>query len=202
MSTVTPTLDGDVLAVLAQQDATFTTGQLNRILTRASEDGLRKALRRLAKQGIVLSDRVGNAYIYSLNREHLAAAYIVGLAGLMTTFLARLTRELEMWEARPRYAAVFGSAALGTMSADSDLDLLLIRPDNVGDDLWDAQVDRLVEMVTRWTGNDARPLQFTTSDLASAGDDAVLRDVLAHGLTVAGTQAWLSKQLRRSKVPK
>lgn len=39
------------------------------------------------------------------------------------------------------------------------------------------------------TGNDARPLEFTRSDLASGGDDPVLRDVLAHGLTVAGTRA-------------
>lgn len=48
--------------MLAQHDAEFTTGQPRRIVARASEDGLRKALQRLAKQGIVLSDRVGNAY--------------------------------------------------------------------------------------------------------------------------------------------
>lgn len=67
----------------------------------------------------------------------------------MSTFLGRLTRELEVWTVRPAYAAVFGSAARGTMTVDSDLDLLLVRPDAVGDDLWATQVDRLIEEVTR-----------------------------------------------------
>jgi hypothetical protein len=40
LSTVTPTLDGDVLAVLARSDAAFTTGQLHRVLTSASEEGI------------------------------------------------------------------------------------------------------------------------------------------------------------------
>lgn len=198
LSTVTPTLDGDALAVLAQHDAAFTTGQLHRILTRSSEDGLRKALQRLTKQGIVLTERVGNAYTYRLNRDHLAATHVVGLARLLSTFLEHLTREFEAWDVRPAYAAVYGSAASGTMRVDSDIDLLVIRPDRVGDDLWGTQVDRLAETVTRWTGNDARPLQLTASHLASAGGDPVLRDVLAHGLTVAGTQAWLRKQFRTS----
>jgi hypothetical protein len=32
LATVTPTVDGDVLAVLAQNEATFTPGQLRRLL--------------------------------------------------------------------------------------------------------------------------------------------------------------------------
>jgi predicted nucleotidyltransferase len=197
LSTITPTLDGDVLGVLARQDGSFTTGQLHRILTQYSEEGIRKVLQRLAQQGIVHSARVGNAYSYRLNRDHLAAEHIIKLAHLMSTFLGRLTNRLETWDVPPVYAAVFGSAARGSMTVDSDLDLLLVRPDDAPEDLWAAQVDQLVEDVTRWIGNDTRPLQFTQAELVASGrEEAVLEDVLNDGLTVAGSRAWLNKQLR------
>jgi len=198
LSTITPTLDGDVLAVLARSDVTFTTGQLHRILTRNSEEGIRKVLLRLAKQGVVLSDRVGNAFIYRLNRDHLAAEYIIGLTDLQGKLLRRIEDRLESWKLPPVYAAVFGSAARGSMTVDSDLDLLLVRPDEADDTLWEAQVNVLTTDVTRWTGNDTRPLEFTVSELAVRGhDEPVLRAALNDGLTVAGTRSWLNKQLRQ-----
>jgi predicted transcriptional regulator len=199
LSTVTPTLDGDVLAVLARHDATFTTGQLHRVLTQHSEEGIRRVLQRLTKQGVVQSDRVGNAFTYRLNFDHLAAEHIIGLARLQETLLNRLEDRLASWEVPPIYAAVFGSAARGSMTVDSDLDLLLVRPDDAPADLWDGQVDQLVSDITRWVGNDARSLQFTTGELAARRDEPVLHSVLSEGLTVAGTRAWLHKQLRGKK---
>ncbi|HEV7980972.1 nucleotidyltransferase domain-containing protein [Amycolatopsis sp.] len=189
-----------MLAVLAMNDIVFTTGQLHRVLRHHSEEGIRKVLRRLTRQGIVLSDKVGQAFAYRFNREHLAAEQVIGLARLMETFLARLESHLESWETPPVYAAVFGSAVKGTMTADSDLDLLLVRPDDADGEGWRAQVGLLVADVTRWTGNDTRPLEFTAGEIAARGrEERVLLDVLEEGLTVAGTHAWLTKQLRRSK---
>jgi predicted nucleotidyltransferase len=198
LATITPTLDGDVLVVLARSDVTFTTGQLHRILTRNSEEGIRKVLIRLVRQGIVYSDKVGNAFTYRLNRDHLAAEYIIGLANLQMKLLKRIEDRLESWTLSPVYAAVFGSAARGSMTADSDLDLLLIQPDDADDALWETQVNDLTAEVTRWTGNDTHPLEFTASDLAARGRyEPVLSAVLDHGLTVAGTHSWLNKQLRK-----
>lgn len=198
LSTITPTLDGDVLAVLARSDIAFTTGQLHRILTRKSEEGIRKVLLRLVKQGVVCSDRVGNAFTYRLNRDHLAAEHIIGLAGLQEKLLKRIEDRLESWRLPPVYAAVFGSAARGSMTADSDLDLLLVRPDDADDALWEMQVNDLTAEVTQWTGNDTQPLEFTASEVVVNGrDEPVLRAVLDEGLTVAGTRSWLNKQLRK-----
>jgi predicted transcriptional regulator len=198
LTTVTPTLDGDVLAVLASNEAMFTTGQLHRVLRRHSEEGIRKVLRRLAKQGVVHAERIGQAFAYQLNRDHLAAEHIIGLAQLPKTFLRRVEDHLKSWRVPPVYAAVFGSAAGGSMTVDSDLDLLLIRPDDVDDDLWQMQVDGLVAEVTRWVGNDARSLEFAAADLIARGrDEPVLHDVLRAGLTVAGSRAWLAEQLRQ-----
>lgn len=194
LATVTPTLDGDVLAVLAQHETIFTTGQLHRVLGQFSEDGIRKVLMRLTRQGIVLANRVGNAYAYELNREHIAAAPIIALAHARSTLLERLEAQLAAWQPAPVYAAVFGSVARGDMTADSDIDLLLVRPDEVDEDAWEEQVAALAVQLTRWTGNDTRPLQYAVREV---GDhEPVLRDVLRDGLTVAGTRAWLVKAMR------
>jgi predicted nucleotidyltransferase len=197
LATITPTLDADVLTVLARHDATFTTGQVHRILTRHSEEGIRKVLRRLTSQGVVLSERIGNAFAYRFNREHLAARHIVELARLQETFMARLTELVESWPHPPVYAALFGSAARGRMTTSSDIDLLLVRPRTAGDAEWDEQVDDLATAVTRWLGNDARVLEFTEDEIATSGhEEPVLKDVLREGLTVAGERSWLAKQLR------
>jgi len=196
LAVVTPTLDGDVLAAMAQREVSFTTGQLHRILPRYSEAGIRKVLRRLTRQGIVDFERVGNAFNYRFNREHLAAGPIMELATLQRTLLSRIEERLQRWAITPVYAAVFGSAARGTMTPDSDLDLFLVRADGVPHLAWDQQVTVLASDVTRWTGNDARPLEYTVSELAGARAEPVLHDVLVDGLTLAGNRAWLTRQLR------
>src|SRR5665647_3393448 len=73
LAVVTPTLDGDVLTILALVEAPFTTGQLNRLLPDRSHDGIRKVMQRLVAQGVVDAERVGYASNYRLNREHLSA---------------------------------------------------------------------------------------------------------------------------------
>jgi predicted nucleotidyltransferase len=192
---VTPTLDGDVLAVLAQHDTGFTTGQLQRILVRYSEEGIRKVLTRLTDQGIVQAERVGNAYRYQLNHGHLAAAAITELANLPRTLLARIEERLASWSPRPVYAAVFGSAARGTMTSESDLDLLLVA-DDAPDGAWAEQVAALSADVAAWTGNDTRILEYKATDLAAHRDEPVLAEILRDGLTVAGSHAWFEHELR------
>jgi predicted nucleotidyltransferase len=196
LATITPTLDGDVLTLLAQHEVTFTAGQLHRMLNRYSEEGIRKVLTRLTRQGIVHSERIGNVYSYQLNRDHLAAGPIIELAHLLRTLLRRLEDRLESWRFPPVYAAVFGSAAHGTMTTESDLDLLLVRDDSTPLTAWEEQVGTLTADVTRWIGNDTRPLEYTVSELGAARDEPVLRDVLERGLTIAGSHAWLNRQLR------
>jgi predicted nucleotidyltransferase len=196
LATVTPTLDGDVLAVLAQHEDSFTAGQLHRVLSRFSEEGIRKVLIRLARQGVVHAERAGKGYNYRLNREHLAARPIIELAHIPRTLLQRLEERLGTWAFKPTYAAVFGSAARGTMTEDSDLDLLLVRNDDAPIDEWEQQVAELAADLSSWTGNDTRSLEYTVSELSAARDEPVLRAVLADGLTVAGSRAWLNRHLR------
>jgi hypothetical protein len=204
-ATVTPTLDGDVLAVLATSEVTFTITQIHRIVNTASGEGIRKVLTRLAAQGVVLHDQVGRTNTYRLNTEHLAAEPIIALAQLNSTFLNRLEEHLKGWGDALKYAAVFGSAATGRMNLGSDIDLFLVRasdPEDVGREAdvqaWEQQVNELARLVTAWTGNDGRVVEYTEDEIrtASAAGEPLLSDVAKQGLAVAGTRAWLNRQLR------
>ena len=127
---------------------------------------------------------------------HLAGEPIRALAKLTRTFLDRLEHYLEQLTEPPVYAAVFGSAATGTMTVLSDLDIFLVRDDGTSDDVWSLQIDELASTVTAWTGNDTRVVEYTVDDLRQADAEPIIRDIMDHGLTVAGSRAWLIKQMR------
>jgi predicted nucleotidyltransferase len=201
-ATVTPTLDGDVLSVLAVHEVAFTTGQIHRVLNSHSEEGIRKVLARLVTQGVVHSERVGNAFAYRLNTAHLAAKPILELAKLSDTFLKRLEEELGRWQCPPVYAAMFGSAVRGTMTLYSDVDLFLVSATGTPEAVWARQVNELASAVTAWTGNDARVVEYTEIELKSARTEPMVQDVLERGLTVAGSRAWLLKQVKPARAQK
>ena len=200
-ATVTPTLDGDVLAVLANAEVTFTISQVQRILTTASGEGIRKVLNRLTAQGVVLHDEVGRTHTYRLNTDHLAAEPIIALSRLHSTFLKCLEQHLRGWGTTLRYAAVFGSAATGRMKLDSDIDLFLVRGTDTEDEVWEQKLTELARLVTAWTGNDSRIVEYAEDEFRAAAiaGEPLLNDVSKQGLTVAGTRSWLNTQLRAAK---
>lgn len=197
---VTPTVDGDVLAVLARADAEFTPPEVHRLVGDHSEDGVRKALQRLAGQGIVRSRRAGHAVLYQLNRRHLAAGAVIELAQLRDTLLARLRDRLDTWLVKPRYAAMFGSAATGGMRSESDIDIFVVRPSEVDGDAegWRSQLLDLESDVSSWVGNDVRVLEYSDREVAEglSSSDRVLADIEAGGIRLAGPARYFDTARR------
>lgn len=197
---VTASVDGDVLTVLARAETEFTPPQIHGLLDGRSVEGVRKALARLTEQGIVLHRSAGIAGLYQLNRDHLAASAIIAMAALCDTFLARVRDRIAAWDLACPYAALFGSAARGTMRPDSDIDIFIVRPAAVDpdDDLWREQLEALSRDASRWTGNDTRVLEFGDEEVSSglAAGDQVLSDIAKEGVRLAGPSNYL-RNLRR-----
>jgi predicted nucleotidyltransferase len=164
---VSPTLDGDVLAVLAGAEEAFSGRRIHRLVGHGSEAGVRKAVERLVDQGIVLRSQAGRANLYQLNREHVAAAGIEILAASRSELIARLREAIVRWEVPPRAVVLFGSVARGEAEPESDLDLLVVRPASVEEETteWEDQLTSLGRQATDWTGNDARIMEFSEVDL-------------------------------------
>jgi DNA-binding transcriptional ArsR family regulator len=198
---VTPTLEGDVLTLLARANESFTGRQLHRRLGRASEPGVRKAAERLAAQGIVMTRQVGKAKFYRLNRQHLAAPYVEGLADLRATLIDRLRGSLGDWEEPPLVAVLFGSAALGEATARSDLDLLLVRRRDVGEDsaVWQGQISKLGREATEWTGNDARILEYGEDELEDPAVVDLVESAIDHGIELFGRRGLLRRLLKEKE---
>jgi predicted nucleotidyltransferase len=197
---ITPTLDGDVLTVLARADEGFSGRQIHRLLGYGSEQGVRKAVERLVGQGVVDRSQIGRANVYRLNRGHLAAPHIEGLVAMRTALLERLRAAIGEWQLVPRLALLFGSAAEGKAGPSSDLDLLLVRRAGVdGDsDAWIEQLASLEREATEWTGNDARIVEFGEQELASGRLEGVIEDALSNGIDLHGSRRRFRSAIRKA----
>jgi predicted nucleotidyltransferase len=190
LSVVTPTLDGDVLAVLAGAEEEFSGRRIHRILGSGSEHGVRKAAERLVEQGIVISRRAGQAKLYKLNRDHLASSHIEGLVTLRVQLVARLRAAIGEWAVAAHSVLLFGSVARGEASPESDLDLLVIRPSDVEEEAvgWREQLAVLERDATGWTGNEARILEYGEDELADSMVRRVVGEALTDGIELYGSR--------------
>jgi len=193
---ITSTLDGPVLAVLALAGRPMTAGDVSSHMPRGSEIGVRRSLARLVEQGTVRATEMGRNRVHELNREHVAAPIAELLAGLRLEVWKRLRAKLATWNPKPQYACVFGSAARADGESDSDIDVLLVHAPFPGEAdprrrsagltqlagfaselmtmqlterqaaKWRRQVDELHRQVEAWTGNRMQALEMSTFEWA------------------------------------
>ena len=178
LAVVTPTLDAAVLQALASTTGWASGAQVHRLGGAGSPDGVRKVLARLVRQGLVLASEHRHATLYSLNRDHVAAAAVVSLTLLRGAVVDRIVAAISAAPVPVLHASLFGSFARGEATADSDIDILVVVdvPGQVPDDERVSFLDGLARDVRRWTGNRAQIVDLTVpvlAEMASAGDPLV-----------------------------
>lgn len=190
ITTVVPSLDGPVLLVLARAEEGLSGRQIHKLAGSGSVAGVRLVLQRLAATGLVHVDDVGNSLLYRLNRKHLVAPVVEQLSNLRSTLLSRLAEEIGGWRLPAVHASVYGAIARGDGDQDSDVDLLLIRPDQheLEDVVWEDQVNRLMQTVVDLTGNAAHVFELSQTELTGhlAGEDPILNDWLQPSIQLTG----------------
>lgn len=187
---LSPALDSTVLAVLARTTHPLTGREIARLARRSSHSGVLDVLNRLAEHGLVDRQEAGRAWLYTLNREHLAAPAVETLAGMRASLLERLGNAVGTWEIQPFHASLFGSAARGDGDTHSDIDLLLVRPRAVGEDdsTWTAQRDELAVQIRRWTGNGAGLVEVGEEELKRLREQAppIVAELREDGIVLHG----------------
>ena len=200
-TTVCPGARGGVLAVLAHTEKPL-TGRTVASLTQphASLRTVQVTLDDLVLHGVVLREHVGRAHLYTLNRNHLAAPAVLALANLRHELMARMRTELSTWVVAPDATWMFGSAARGDAEVNSDIDLLIVRPDRVGDgdQPWLQQVVTISEHVHDWTGNACEVLELSVSELNAAIDsgERLMADLRRDAVHVTGRKPRETLRLR------
>lgn len=193
---ITPTVDGDVLAVLGRANGPFSGRQIHRLAGRHSEAGIRKVLDRLVEQGIVVRQRVGSTHLHSLNHDHLAAEAIRSLAHLRERAFKLMTATLHSWPHPPALAAVFGSAARQEEAADSDIDVLLVPPADAEERAWQQAVSGFIDTISKATGNDVRVLELAEGELWNPANEALRQELQKDAIVLLGRRSLLTKGLQ------
>lgn len=174
LAAITPTLDAGVLQVLAATTAGCTAAEVHRRLGHGSDEGVRKVLARLVTQGVVLTETPARYPVYRLNREHVAAPLIEELTRARDEIVRRIRDDVADWELQPTHAGLFGSFARGVADSGSDIDVLLVRPDEqraFNEDAWLEQLDHLDNRIRAWTGNAAQIIDLSPATLAQMARD-------------------------------
>ena len=191
IQSVIPSAYGPVLAVLASTEVPLTGRGVAALLDgRVSARRVADVLNELVHAGVVTRDPAGAAYQYRLNRDHLAAPAITALAGLRSTLLDAIAAEADRW-LRPAVAVwLFGSVARSDAGADSDVDLLVLRPSTVAEDnpVWVDQVTNLEHRVQAWTGNPGTVVEYGEDEFATLvdSDDSLVDALRVEAIPIAG----------------
>jgi predicted nucleotidyltransferase len=187
---ICPTLDSEVLAVLAGTTRPLTGREVARLTGRTSHRGVAEVLTRLVEHGLVQRQEAGRALLFTLNREHLAAPAVEVLAGMRAELIRRIRDLVSAWKMEATHVSIFGSTARGDGGTQSDIDLFVVRPDAVSDDdpQWRKQLDDLAESIERWTGNRASIAETAGSEIERLlkQDRSIVAELRTDAISVSG----------------
>lgn len=190
---ICPPLDGGALNVLAGTTRPMTGREIARLMGRTSHSRVLVTLNRLVEHGLVDREEAGRAFLFTLNREHLAAPAVDLLAHMRSELFDRLSRAVGSWEIAAVHVSLFGSFARGEGDTGSDIDLFVVRPRKVDreDPRWREQLDLLARQVQRWTGNRAGIVEVGEEDLPRLRKEEppILAELRKDAIAVAGSEA-------------
>lgn len=171
LRSIATTVDADVLKVLAGTHTPVTGNQLARLAGRSYAQ-VSAVVHRLADEGIVLAEQHGRTYSYRLNRDHAVAPGLLDILSTPSRIEDEIREFVERWEAPPDTVALFGSAARREATPESDVDLLVVRPDEIGPDdvVWRTKLGDLERMIEERSGNRVQLVEIDRSAFAEAVD--------------------------------
>jgi predicted nucleotidyltransferase len=183
-------IDMEVMRVLRGTARALTGRDVARLVRTGSQPTVNASLRRLSAEGLVRVEEAGNAYLYTFNREHLAAPAVELLADIRAELERRLRDEIASWTIAPVHLSIFGSAARGDGNTASDIDIFVVRPRDISHDdpHWREQLDSLSDRVLAWTGNHAGLSEVSETDVRRLRRERppVVDELSREAITVAG----------------
>jgi len=186
---IVPGAQGRVLAVLVE-----TTAELN-LRTIAQLAGISQAqasrlLPDLVDLGIVERREVPPSSLFRLVPEHVASRALLGLARSADVVLDEIGRSAAALPHPPVSVIVFGSFARRDADAESDIDVVVVRPVEIDedDDAWAESLDGWRSSVRRLSGNPVEVLEVSADEVATklGGRGQVWVDIRRKGHVVHG----------------
>jgi predicted nucleotidyltransferase len=177
-----------VLGVLARTLAELPIRRVAQLAS-VSRDRASVEIRRLVALGIVSRREVGGASLVKLERTNAATLALLALADARSMAIARLSELAKSIEPAPASLALFGSFARGTDDADSDLDVLAVRSDDVepDDPSWLDSFGNWQDLARVVIGNPVNVIETSRHELhALARTRSLWRTIVDDAITLVG----------------
>lgn len=169
-------------ALTGGPDKWFTEAELARAIG-MSPNTVNLAVRELAGTGVVRLLVLGRAHQVGLNRDSPLAATVSDLFRSEAKAVDLIAQAVRKVLKKGESCVLFGSAARGTMTSKSDVDLLLVASS------WDAAAEasvRVGQAARRVWPARYRMLHYTPADLRRKRNTPLLRAVRDEGILLAG----------------
>ena len=164
---VIPGAQGRVLAVFAETSAELNLRTVAR-LANVSAAQASRVMPSLVELGLVERREVPPSSLFRLNAENEAARTVVRLARLRDSVLERIGTAAADLPCPPASVIAFGSFARSEADRHSDIDVVIVRPDDVdvGDDTWTAGLDRWCATARAISGNRVEIIETGAAEAA------------------------------------
>jgi predicted nucleotidyltransferase len=186
---VIPGAQGRLLSALVETTAPLNLRTLAR-LAGVSPAQASRVMPALVDLGIVERYEVPPSSQFLLARSNVAAMAVVELSRSQRTASERIGLAAASMATPPKSVIVFGSFARGEADVDSDIDLVVIRPDSIDEDdeNWTAALESWREDARAITGNSVEFVEVSMSEAKSKlrGRTEFWRNVRRDGVTICG----------------
>lgn len=180
---------GRLLAVLVKITAPLTLRRLAG-LAGVSPAQASRVMPGLVELGIVERYEVPPASQFVLARGNVATQLLLALADAQSMTLRQIGEAASVISPEPVSVIAFGSFARGEADAESDIDLAVVRADDVDDDneRWAESIDVWHRHVRALTGNEVEIVEATASEAARKlrGQSELWRSIRRDGIVVHG----------------
>lgn len=185
---VIPGAQGRVLAVLLNSTGDLNLRNIARIAG-VSAAQVSRVLPELVNLGLAERREVPPSSLFRLVPEHIASKSLLALANARRGVFAELRLLAESVHPQPTSMIAFGSVARGDSEAESDLDLVIVRPAELLDEnQWVDSLEKFRISVQRLCGNRVELLEVDSTEIATrlASQTGVWNDVRREGIAVFG----------------
>ena len=189
VETIIPGVQGKVLGVLCGTETELTMRTVAR-LADVSINQAATVLNRLVDLGVVERRDAGSAALVRLARHNEAAHAVIALAAISDRVVCRLEAAASLITPPPFSLAIFGSFARGEARADSDIDVLAVRPDGIATDdpSWTDSLGRWTTAAREITGNPVNLIEAAANEVPRlmAKRASVWTEIAAEATTLVG----------------
>lgn len=187
-----PGVQGRVLGVLARAGTDLSMRRVAD-LAGVSPQQASVVIGKLVELGVVERRDVPPASLVRLAAENLAAQAVLSLADLRQAALERLGELASAIRPAPASLVVFGSFARGEADAESDLDVLAVRPRGLArdDDEWTDSLWSWTAAATRAAGNPVNVMEAAEEEISGLlrrPGPTVWTEIVRDGIVLVGSR--------------